>query len=212
MKLFLLLTLITTALGLLKKPLELPKFNLIEDRFEDGIPNVAITFPNGNSDRLVLKKYILNEDQERTETEHCSFLGHLEHETEACVAMTGCFGSEDVEFTIMSRNSPYSLFKWTKDGQVEAIQTSNLTHMANDRDESHFDDNGHHYEIRGDEIIDLDQEEAEVEIEKFCWFGRWGTSCNNRPTNNRPRPQPKPDQKTHLLMYKVTFQVSHFNS
>ena len=47
-------------------------------------------------------------------------------EFKACVAMTGCIGEEDVEFTILSthaKNSP--MFKWTKEGKVEVVEKSN---------------------------------------------------------------------------------------
>ena len=37
--------------------------------------------------------------------------------------MTGCIGSEDVEFTLMSEHAPEtSLFKWKIDGDVEVIE------------------------------------------------------------------------------------------
>ena len=35
--------------------------------------------------------------------------------------MTGCFGSEDVEFTIFSKNVG-SMYRWTKEGEVEEIE------------------------------------------------------------------------------------------
>ena len=37
--------------------------------------------------------------------------------------MTGCIGSEDIEFTIMSEHTSDSgLYKWTKDGNIENIE------------------------------------------------------------------------------------------
>ena len=37
--------------------------------------------------------------------------------------MTGCIGSEDVEFTILSEHAPETgLFKWKIDGNVEVIE------------------------------------------------------------------------------------------
>ena len=60
------------------------------------------------------------------QVEACNYIGHLEKDPEACVAMTGCVGSEDVEFTILSNhvtNSPR--LKWSKDGQVIVIDSSN---------------------------------------------------------------------------------------
>ena len=54
----------------------------------------------------------------------CNYFGSLEKEVDACVAMTGCVGFEDVEFTIMSaRTTGLSMFKWTKEGNVEIIES-----------------------------------------------------------------------------------------
>ena len=56
----------------------------------------------------------------------CRYVGRLAIEKDACVAMTGCFGSEDVEFTIMSRHAEGSnAFVWTKEGEIHAIKTDN---------------------------------------------------------------------------------------
>ena len=52
------------------------------------------------------------------------YLGHLENEPSACIAMVGCPGVEKVEFTIFSKNvfdSP--AYIWTKEGSVEMIET-----------------------------------------------------------------------------------------
>ena len=47
-------------------------------------------------------------------------------EFKACVAMTGCIGKEDVEFTILSTHATNSpMFKWTKEGKVEVLEKSN---------------------------------------------------------------------------------------
>ena len=55
--------------------------------------------------------------------ENCHFIGHLENEKEACVAMTGCLGRENVEFTIKSKHATNSaMFLWTKEGNVEVIE------------------------------------------------------------------------------------------
>lgn len=56
--------------------------------------------------------------------EECHFIGHLTKEQDACVAMTGCVGSEDIDFTIMSSHATKSaMFKWSKDGHVEIIES-----------------------------------------------------------------------------------------
>ena len=51
-------------------------------------------------------------------------------EFKACVAMTGCIGEEDVEFTILSTHTTNSpMFKWTKEGKVEVVELSNMVNM-----------------------------------------------------------------------------------
>ena len=48
--------------------------------------------------------------------------GPLAIEKDACVAMTGCFGSDDIELTIMSSHVIGSTgFVWTKEGIVHAV-------------------------------------------------------------------------------------------
>ena len=59
--------------------------------------------------------------------EQCVYFGHLANEPEACVAMTGCAGSEDVEFTIFSaHNKDSHMFKWTKEGNVQILSQTVL--------------------------------------------------------------------------------------
>ena len=55
--------------------------------------------------------------------ERCHYIGHLAGEPEACVAMTGCVGSEDVEFSILSTHAKdSSTFMWTKQGKVKTLK------------------------------------------------------------------------------------------
>ena len=91
-----------------------PKFTLHQERSLDGIPSLSITFPNGHTDKLVLDKH--------SEDGHCHYIGHLEKEHEACVAMTGCIGQDELEFTILSQHATRSAsMKWTKEGTVEYL-------------------------------------------------------------------------------------------
>ena len=70
----------------------------------------------------MLEKHHANEEDRIANEEHCNYIGHLAEESEACVAMTGCVGFEDVELTVLSTHATYSpMFKWTKDGNVEMI-------------------------------------------------------------------------------------------
>ena len=171
-------------------PVKTPSFSLISDRSANGTPIIAVTFPNGHSDTLVLTQFVdgdgsqkpdtsggiffptedpeipdsrdggiffptedpeipesrdggiffptedpeipesrdggiffPTEDPEIPESRDCRYIGHLRSEPEACLAMTGCVGSEDVEFTILSEHAPESgMFKWNIDGQVENLE------------------------------------------------------------------------------------------
>ena len=61
----------------------------------------------------------------------CHYFGQLEKDMDACVAVTGCVGSEDVEITIKSSlydTSPHG-YVWGKDGSTrEGESHENLRH------------------------------------------------------------------------------------
>ena len=101
-----------------------PKFHLIEEKNSNGAPSIGITFPDGHKDTLLLSKFYGNEEERKAGVERCHYNGHLEKEPEACVAMTGCVGTDNVEFTIFSSHTESNIFKWTKDGKVEVIDDS----------------------------------------------------------------------------------------
>merc|ERR1712241_829297 len=80
--------------------------------------------------------------------ERCHYFGHLANEPEACVAMTGCVGSEDVEFMILSAHSHGShILKWTKEGNVEILEykgdgnSSSIDYVEYDDDDEGFSGN-----------------------------------------------------------------------
>ena len=98
-------------------------FSLLEERSKDSSPNVLVTFPDGYTDRLVLRKHYFNEKDRMEDESHCNYIGHLAKETNACVAMTGCLGSDDVELTIMSTHAIGSnSFVWSKEGDVHIVE------------------------------------------------------------------------------------------
>ena len=106
-------------------PTETTSFNLVEERSYDGAPIVAVTFPDGYKDTLVLSRFYANEKDRTRSKDQCNYIGHLENEVTACAAMTGCVGIEDVEFTILSTHaSKNSKFKWTKEGNVETFEVN----------------------------------------------------------------------------------------
>jgi len=55
--------------------------------------------------------------------EACHYIGHLEGEPTACIGLTGCPGSDDLDITIMSEHSNHAMFQWLKDGSVKAIES-----------------------------------------------------------------------------------------
>ena len=100
------------------------RFSLLEERSKDSSPNVLVTFPDGYTDRLVLRKHFFNEKDRMEDESHCNYLGHLAKETDACVAMTGCLGFDDVELTIMSTHAIGSnSFVWLKEGDVLKVES-----------------------------------------------------------------------------------------
>ena len=94
-----------------------PSFTLVGDRSDNGAPIIAVTFPNGHSDTLHLSHF-------DADVRDCRFNGHLLSDPEACLAVTGCPGQEDVELTIFSEHAPGSrMYKWNKDGSVENLDS-----------------------------------------------------------------------------------------
>ena len=103
------------------------KFFLSDDQARVSSPSIFVSFPDGHTDKLVLGKHFFNNQDRMADDNDCRFFGHLEKEREACVAMTGCIGSEDVLFTIMSIHSPGSThFLWTKEGHVEILDQADF--------------------------------------------------------------------------------------
>ena len=161
---------------------ETPTFTLNQERNFDGSPSISITFPDGYQDNLVLT----NQNQDRND-DNCIYLGHFEKETSACVAMTGCPGSEDLEFTIFSSHSERSgTMKWNLDGSVKLLEhrigfeipkTIGLPAPRNDVN----------WLLDGDEEFNQGDVDTQMEIEKECENG----ACDDKI------------QRTHVLSYKV---------
>ena len=99
----------------------MPSFSLIKDRSTNEIPLVKVNFADDSSDFLILSKY---------EGLDGHFIGHLEKETTACVAMVN--HPEHSEVTIMSHRTIGSTqLKWKNNGEVELIPEvfSNVAEM-----------------------------------------------------------------------------------
>lgn len=161
-----------------KQDLKLPKFQLLADRSEDGSPGLSVTFPNGVQDRMVLSKFYSSDEDKLERLDLCHFLGFLADEPEAAVAMTGCPGQDDLEFTIMSKHLGESpMFKWNRDDSVELIENpfkNSFTKGAAfhlDRNETDSD-----WILEGDEEINPEIDMFEAEVSAFCFWG-WGWGC-----------------------------------
>ena len=88
------------------------------------VPSISITFPDGYEDVLLLERFYGSMDNKISGSEVCHYFGHLANEPNACIAVTGCVGSEDVDFTILSKHSMNShMFRWTKDGNIEVLHS-----------------------------------------------------------------------------------------
>merc|ERR1712029_170559 len=95
-----------------------PSITLHQNRDSEGFPSISIAFPDGYNDNMILNKI----DNEELEANECILMGHLEKETSAFIALTGCPGIDDVELTIFSKHAERSgVMKWSKDGSVELM-------------------------------------------------------------------------------------------
>ena len=138
-----------------------PSFSLNQDRTFDGSPSVSITFPDGYTDTMKLSRYYSNENDRLARAKNCHFFGHLEGEPEACIALTGCPGSDDLEFTIMSEHSTDAMFKWNQNGEVEVIKSKARGTYLVRRDQ---EDQNRSWED-DDEMINSDEEEFEIDCD-----------------------------------------------
>merc|ERR1712086_68345 len=152
----------------LSEPEETPSFVLVEERSLNGSPSIAVTFPDGYKDTLVLNKFYANEQNRMASKERCHYIGHLENELTACVAMTGCVGSQDVQFTILSKHAPKSsTFKWTKEGNVELMKNA----LHGKQDAIHFPRTRTITQISDDELTISEIEAAEFAVAADCADG-----------------------------------------
>ncbi len=81
---------------------------------------VNIIFPNGHQDALDLFHHYSHSDDQLSS--NCAFFGSMKYDKDACIAMTGCPGIDDLELTVNTGNAKTSgMFLWKKDGTVEPL-------------------------------------------------------------------------------------------
>ena len=159
-----------------------PSITLHQNRDSEGFPSISIAFSDGYNDNMVLNKF---EDEDLEENE-CIFTGHLEKETSACIALTGCPGNDDVELTIFSKHTETSgVMKWSKDGSVELMDQVRLGVPRPEGLEIPREDEN--WEVDGDEEFNQADVDALMGIEQ----NRANGTCDDEI------------QRTHVLTYKV---------
>ena len=81
--------------------------------------------PHSKATLQVSHRFYSSDEERMAKVQNCNFFGHLAKDSEACVAVTGCPGSEDLEFTINSRHSgPSNMYILRKDGTLEVIEST----------------------------------------------------------------------------------------
>ena len=130
---------------------------------------------------MILSRYYSNENDRLARTEKCHFFGHLKGEPEACIALTGCPGSDDLEFTIMSEHSTDATFKWNKNGEVQLIESPFRDGKGRSLVREVEENQSGTWIVEGDdEIVNPALKKAEMEIAKNCASG----NCKSVPTTN----------------------------
>merc|ERR1711953_587781 len=161
-----------------------PSITLHQNRDSEGFPSISIAFPDGYNDNMILNKL----DDEELEENECTYMGHLEKETSACIALTGCPGRDDVELTIFSKHTERSgVMKWSKDGSVELMDQVRLGIPRSEVFEIPREEES--WEVDDDEEWNQAFVDALMGIEDDCANG----ACDDEI------------QRTHVLEYKLFF-------
>ena len=104
-----------------------PQFSVqLQDRISGpgSIPSIDVTFDDGLTDTIVLRKFTFHEEDRLESLENCNYFGHLASDESACLSVTGCVGLEPLDFTIMGEKG--GLYRWNLDGSVTQIKRSEL--------------------------------------------------------------------------------------
>ena len=102
--------------------LDVPTIKVSQARSKSSVPEMHITFADGHEDKLILHRHFISgAERMMDEQMGCNYLGHLEKDASACVAVTGCLG-EDMELTINSKhNTKTNIYLLQKSGKVQLI-------------------------------------------------------------------------------------------
>ena len=101
--------------------LDVPTIKVSQARSKGSVPEMQITFADGHEDKLVLHRHFISGADRMMDEEMCNYLGHLENDAAACVAVTGCIG-QDMELTINSKhNTKTNTYLLQKSGEVQLL-------------------------------------------------------------------------------------------
>ena len=101
--------------------LDVPTIKVSQDRSKTSIPEFHITFADGHEDKLILHRHFISDAERMDGQMNCNYLGHLEKDASACVAVTGCLG-QDMELTINSKhNTETNMYFLQKSGEIQLI-------------------------------------------------------------------------------------------
>ena len=92
--------------------------------FEE-IPSIDITFNNGVKDSMVLERFYPTKKSRMERRSTCNYFGHLKNEKSASVSVTGCWGRDDLCFTINSIYSGRSnMYILHKNGYLDMVESN----------------------------------------------------------------------------------------
>ena len=104
--------------------IDLPLIEVEQTRSFREVPSIDITFANGVKDSMILERFYPTQESRMARTPSCNFVGHLENEKSACVSLSGCPGSDDLHFTINSKNSGSSnMYILKNNAEVELVES-----------------------------------------------------------------------------------------
>ena len=81
---------------------------------------------------MILERHYPSKKSRTKGENHCNYFGHLEFDQEACISVTGCYGKDNLEFTINSKHSGLNnMFIMTTNGNVESVESALNVIMIN---------------------------------------------------------------------------------
>merc|ERR1711953_732055 len=163
---------------------DVPTIKVSQARSKGSVPEMQITFANGHEDKLVLHRHFISGADRMMDEEMCNYLGHLENDAAACVAVTGCIG-QDMELTINSKhNTKTNTYLLQKSGEVQLLprpfshkDIESISERVPEDIERAFT------EVDSDEEIDPDDLADEMQWSAICTSADT-SGCSSIPPSN----------------------------